>query len=117
MPEPFNPYDIPAHFITAPEPAEPSPQPWEIGKHPGQGWGTDWRELVTTGAEFSPAFVGILQQKDAAFVIETIARLKIATGLLLHALPEIADMAGNDDRGQLATLANAMREFLGYPLE
>ncbi len=102
----------------------PSPQPWGIGNHPGKGWGTDWRELVTTGGEFSPAFVGILQHKDAAFVIATIEQLRQAKALLCYALPEIADAAaeaeasGDDRRADdLLDLANDIRSAVGYPRE
>ena len=43
--------------------------PWAVGNHPGDTSGSDWREIVSLGGEFSPAYVGQALKDNAAFIV------------------------------------------------
>lgn len=45
-----------------------TPGPWKVGGHPNDGSGSDWREIVSLGTEFSPSFIGTALRGNAYLI-------------------------------------------------
>lgn len=48
-----------------------TPIPWEVGSHPRDGSGTEWREILAP-SRFGPTYVGQALAPDAEFVVRAV---------------------------------------------
>lgn len=46
----------------------PTPGPWAVAPSSNPANGSGWRDIVSTGGEFSPAYVGEALAQDAALI-------------------------------------------------
>lgn len=86
-----------------------TPGPWEIRPSSNPKNGTAWRDIVSTGCEFSPSYVGESLEQDARLIAAApdllaaleafVARAKqlngIDTGPVAQASAAIAKATGN----------------------
>lgn len=61
-----------------------TPGPWSIQPSSNPKNGTAWRDIVSTGCEFSPSYVGEALERDAHLITAAPDMLKIIKGVLSH---------------------------------
>lgn len=70
-----------------------TPGPWVVGPHPGNGAGTEWRQILSEGGPFPGAYVGEALKEDA--------NLMAAAPGLLDDINEIAALTTGFDTEEI----------------
>lgn len=78
-----------------------TPLPWESSRNSSNPHnGSGWRDVLSTGAEFSPCYVGEGIEADAAYI----AHAANAYPRLVEALRSLHDAYGKDSKSKAAAL-------------
>lgn len=84
---------------------EHTPGPWRVVPSTNPKNGTNWRDIVSTGGEFSPAYVGEAQEADARLMAAAPELLRFARMVMTQAT---GDLSAEAFRCYVANQANVV---------
>lgn len=89
-------------------------EPWELRPSSKKGNGREWRDIVSTGEEFSPSYVGEALERDAVLMVAAPQLLRERDMLreALATLVNLRDGVADGGSGILQSDWNAARAAL-----